>query len=86
MFEWDMSEAALNSYEQDAEDIHTTARILRLIKQVRDHRKEIERQRALIERADSLICHLRYMADKEGSLIKKVDEWLKDASGERGEG
>lgn len=51
MFEWDMSEAALNSYEQDAEDIYTTARILRLIKQVRDHRKEIEHQRALIDKA-----------------------------------
>lgn len=56
-----------------------TQRIDELFEENEKLRAEIERQRALIEGADALICHLRYMADKEGSLIKKIDAWLKDA-------
>ena len=82
MFDWDMSDDALNSYEQDAKDIHTSARVLRLIKQVRDHRKEIERQAALIERAKSLIHDaIRCYEEMGGYIGVAPDEhkWLKDA-------
>lgn len=60
MFDWDMSDDALNSYEQDAKDIHTSARVLRLIKQVRDHRKEIERQATLISKQQAVIEQARF--------------------------
>jgi hypothetical protein len=93
MFEGDMSENALNIYEEDAQDIYTPARILRLVKQVREHRKQLAAKDAqlkvvialLKKRESQLISASKcgYQIDAiqdaiHGDLSKRYEDMMKD--------